>query len=246
MTKNAKTWRQISDDPNAQTVRRFLRETLLEARKGCILDRTEFLRDFVRDHSVLDIGVVGHTIDRSHDPKWKHNLLKEAATSVVGVDILEEPVRELCARGYDVRLVDATSDADLGERFSRVVIGDVIEHVDSAVSLLRFAKRHLKPGGRILATTPNPFFVGSFVRVMREGVSVENAEHVSWMTPTMALEVAQRADLGLFGYWHTQGTGSTFLRKLAVKGLKLAGKLENELFAGAFCFVFDAKQSSLS
>ena len=54
------------------------------------------------------------------------------------------------AKGFDFRHVDATSDVDLGDRFDRVFIGDVIEHVNDPVALLNFAKRHLQPNGRIL------------------------------------------------------------------------------------------------
>jgi 2-polyprenyl-3-methyl-5-hydroxy-6-metoxy-1,4-benzoquinol methylase len=59
------------------------------------------------------------------------------------LDILAPLVEELRGRGFNVRCVDATSDADLGERFEIVFAGDVIEHVDNAVALLRFAGRHL-------------------------------------------------------------------------------------------------------
>lgn len=239
MSQNNKTWRELNHDPNDRAVRQYLRETLLEARRGRIEDTSEFLREFVRGHSVLDIGVVGHTIDRTHDPKWKHNLIKDVATHVVGVDILEEEIKQLRARSYDVRFVDATSDADLGERFARVVIGDVIEHVDNPVSLLRFAARHLEPGGRILCSTPNPFFIGYIVNSIRDSLFIANADHVYWITPTMALELAQRAGLRLHSYWHIQGKGHTLLRKLVVKALQLTGQLDSEPFCGSFNYVFE-------
>lgn len=240
MSHNIKSWRELSSDPNDPAVHRFLRETLLRARRGQITQPDKFLLEFVQGHTTLDIGVVAHTIARTNDPEWKHNIIKRVATRVVGIDILEEPIQQLRDRGYDVRLVDATSASDMGERFSRVVIGDVIEHVDNPVSLLRFAARHLEPRGRILCSTPNPFFIGNIVSGKRNGVFITNAEHVSWITPTMALELAERAGLVLHSYWHTQTTGRTPLRKLAYRVLGLTKQLNSELFAGSFYYVFES------
>jgi len=241
MNRNTRSWRDLSDDPNDPAVRQYLRETLLKARRGRIEFTNDFLEDFVQGYEVLDIGMVAHTVDRTHDPQWRHNIIRNAAARAVGIDILEEPVNQLCARGYDVRLVDATSSADLGERFTRVVIGDVIEHVDNPVSLLRFAARHLAPSGRILCSTPNPFFIGNIVSGKRDGLFLTNAEHVSWITPTMALELAERAGVILHSYWHAQTTGRTPLRKLAYWILGFARQLDSEIFAGSFYYVFELR-----
>lgn len=235
-----KDWREISRDPNAKEVRRYLRETLLKARQGRIKDAHSFQLDFVRDQSVLDIGMIAHTIEQTDDPRWRHNLIREVASSVVGIDVLEDPIKQLQQRGYDVRVVDATSDIDIGQRFSRVVIGDVIEHVDNPVALLRFARRHLTAQGLILCSTPNPFYLGSLITGLREGTFIANAEHVSWITPTMALELGQRAGLRLTRYWHAQKTSGPIVRKLAMKSLGLLGVLDTEMAARTFVYVFEA------
>lgn len=232
-------WRAISRDPNAKEVRGYLRKTLLNARQGRLEDANSFLLDFVRDQSVLDIGIIAHTIEQTYDPRWRHNLIKGVAASVLGIDILEEPIQQLQDRGYDVRVVDATSDIDIGQRFSRVVIGDVIEHVDNPVALLRFARRHLAAQGRVVCSTPNPFYLGSLITGLREGTFIANAEHVSWITPTMALELGSRAGLRLTRYWHAQKTTGPIVRKLAMKPLGLLGLLDTEMAARTFVYVFE-------
>ena len=116
------------------------------------------------------------------------------------MDILEDLVDHLNARGYDVRNVDATSDTDLGERFDAVFMGDVIEHVDNPVALLRFAARHLKPNGLAIVSTPNPFALFSLWRLFRQGTLIANFEHVSWVTPSLALEIGRRAAMRLTKY----------------------------------------------
>ncbi|MEC9441423.1 MAG: methyltransferase domain-containing protein [Myxococcota bacterium] len=237
-------WRDVSHNPNDRRVRTYLRDYLRERYQGRIPSTHDFLKDFVRDCTALDIGVVAHEIERTKSPLWKHNMVRSTATHAVGVDIIEDAVAALVERGFDIRCVDATSDVDLGERFERVVIGDVIEHVNNPVKLLQFAKRHLTPDGRILCTTPNPFFIATLVSSVREGVFIPNAEHVAWISPTMAIEIAHRAGLELDAYWHTQGDGKTFKRKLAVKMLELGNLRESELFSGSFYYVFKLSSDS--
>lgn len=231
-------WQLISRDPNCEEVRLFLESKLGESFEGCFNYDLDFLRDFVRDQSVLDIGVVAHTLERTFSPQWKHEVIRRHANTLVGIDILEEPVENLSSRGYDVRLVDATGNADLGMRFSRVVIGDVIEHVDDPVALLKFARRHLTPDGQILCSTPNPFFLGHVIAGFRSKWFIPNADHVRWISPTMAVELGGRAGLSLFKFWHLRGIGITRTKRIAVKTIEALGIGDKEMFASSFYFVF--------
>jgi SAM-dependent methyltransferase len=231
-------WRKLAKNPNAATVRRHLQQVLLERRRGRIADTRAFLIDFVRDAVVLDVGVVQHDTSQIDLPHWKHRIIRDVARRVVGIDLVEDGVQELVRRGFDVRCVDATSECDLGERFDRIVMGDVIEHVDSPVALLRFAARHLAPQGRLLVTTPNPFFVTFLLSSLRQGVFIANADHVCWVGPTMALELGHRAGLNLVEYWHVQGPGRTWRRNLAVRFLRLMNLQDAEPFTPAYYFVY--------
>jgi 2-polyprenyl-3-methyl-5-hydroxy-6-metoxy-1,4-benzoquinol methylase len=232
-------WRQISNDPNCAEVKKFLADRLSAAYAGTLRDALVFTADFVRRQDVLDIGVVAHTIERTAAPDWKHGVIKRSARSVVGIDILEEPVKVLRSQGYDIRLIDATSDHDLGMRFSRIVIGDVIEHVNNPVSLLRFARRHLHPGGKILCSTPNPVFVGNILVGFKDGWFLPNADHMGWITPTMALEIGHRAGVSLSEIWHLRGAGITTFKRGIVKLIETAGLGEKELFVSSFYYVFE-------
>ncbi len=94
--------------------------------------------------------------------------------------------------GYDIRFADATGDADFQEKFDLIHAGDVIEHITNAGGFLQFVKRHLKPGGRVIISTPNPFFKGHFFSVFRKGTLTPNFEHTCWITPTCMNELAYR------------------------------------------------------
>jgi len=232
-------WREISLDPNAKEVRAFLQAQLTAAYGPRVESFEDFIAGFVRERTVLDIGVVGHVVERSGNEDFRHGFIKKLSRQVVGIDILEAPVNHLSSLGYDVRLVDATSDADMGERFERVVVGDVIEHVDDPVKLLRFAARHLAPGGRILCTTPNPFYVGYLVEMFRHGMVIENAEHVNFIMPSNALEIAHRAGIRLAGVHHFGGGGNTPTRRALISVLKLTGLIKYEMFARSYIYIFE-------
>jgi 2-polyprenyl-3-methyl-5-hydroxy-6-metoxy-1,4-benzoquinol methylase len=233
-------WTTLSDDPTSAVVKRAL-YTELRARRGPhVSDKTAFLREFATGHSVLDVGVVSHSLSHVDLPTWLHGQLRDVARELVGVDILEEQVAELRARGFDVHAIDATSDANLGRRFERVIMGDLIEHVENPVALLRFGARHLDEGGLILVTTPNPLYFGHAYESLRTGVVLNNAEHISYVAPVHALELARRAGLELREYRHLQlpfSEAQTWRQKVLFFVRDRLAPTQ-ELFAHAFVYIF--------
>jgi SAM-dependent methyltransferase len=194
-------WTRLSDDPNNAAAKRAVREYLLAIRHvHTEMNLLEFIESLVKDRSVLDIGVVSHSARYFDQPDWRHGRVAALARRCVGVDVIEELVAELNARGFNVACVDATSEHDLGERFEMVFIGDVLEHVNDASRLLAFAARHLAPEGRIYVTTPNPFSRKFYRRFRRDGTAIANLDHVAWITPTQALELGRRAGVTLAAY----------------------------------------------
>ena len=234
-----KNWRQISDNPNSPLVREHLKYGIASITGERFEDPVVFYKHFFQGQTVLDIGMVGHVIENSLKGDWRHDNIRKFAARTVGIDIAEKAVRALQQKGYDVRLVDATSEVDLGERFERVVLGDVIEHVDNPVALLRFAALHLAENGLIVCTTPNPAFVENALSVLRNGVMLANAEHVSWITPTNAIELAFRAGLSLKVIHHYTGGGNTVFRKACISTLKILGLIKYDYFARSFIYVFE-------
>jgi 2-polyprenyl-3-methyl-5-hydroxy-6-metoxy-1,4-benzoquinol methylase len=194
-------WTGISDDPNNRAAKAQVRGLLPTLRKvHTDTDLTGFVERAVAGKRVLDIGVVSHSARYFDEPGWRHGRIAKAASYCLGIDILESLVAELNARGFNVRCIDATSELDLGERFETIFIGDVMEHVDNPSALLRFAKRHLAPGGRIFAATPNPFSRKFVRQFFRQGVMVVNLDHMAWFTPTMAIEIGRRIGLPLTAF----------------------------------------------
>jgi 2-polyprenyl-3-methyl-5-hydroxy-6-metoxy-1,4-benzoquinol methylase len=81
----------------------------------------------------------------------------ESAVEVVAVDVAEEPLRRARALhpGLDLRLIDGEGSWELEDaRFDVVWAGEVIEHVADTASWLSELRRVLRPGGRLLLSTP--------------------------------------------------------------------------------------------
>jgi len=191
-------WRTISDNPLNKKVREALRSKILDARlQYTDLDLNDYMLLSVKGKKVLDIGLCEHDLTHIDSLNWKHKKISTASKYCLGIDIIPELIDLLKSRGFNVRLFDATSSEFLGEKFDVVFIGDVIEHVNDAIKLLQFAGRHLNPQGKIIVTTPNPFYLGYLYGIIKNKTYIANADHISWITPTNALEIGARANINL-------------------------------------------------
>jgi 2-polyprenyl-3-methyl-5-hydroxy-6-metoxy-1,4-benzoquinol methylase len=194
-------WTNITDNPVEPKVHSLILKHLIGMRKVVNTSSKEWRINNIKGKRVLDIGMAEHDISHIDSPNWKHNYIRESASYCLGLDIIESLVDELNNRGYNVVHMDATSNEYLGEKFDVVNIGDVIEHVNDPIKLLEFAKRHLNDHGKILVSTPNPFFYKYIIRTFKESTFIANFENNFWITPSMALEIGRRSGIKLSGYY---------------------------------------------
>ena len=192
-------WTKHTTDPCDHKVQVDLNRYLRDIRRIEYVPYESWLLKKVEEKTCLDVGAVEHDLSYTKMPSWKHKLLADVTKKLVGVDILEEYAHKLNKEGYDIRIVDATSENYLGEKFEIVVLGDVIEHVDNPINLIRFAKRHLNQGGNIIVKTPNVYYIDNIIRFIKNR-NYPNFEHIAWFTPSMALEIGRRADCQLDSY----------------------------------------------
>jgi len=236
-------WRTVSNDPISPLSQALVSRRLADVYGGVIHDLSKYWNDKIRGRTLLDIGVVEHTMEFAGREGWRHGVFAKLASRAVGVDILAPEVDQLNRQGYDIRLCDATSDVDLGERFEVVYIGDVIEHVNDPVRLIRFAARHLTANGTIIVSTPCPFWWRNIRLMIADHTYIGNVDHVRWVTPANALELGHRAGVSLTGYETVETHGHTALRKLVQS---LIGKLlgRTEFFAWAYMYTFAVDDGS--
>lgn len=129
--------------------------------------------------SVLDIGCVQHDANAASSDEWVHDHLREVANELLGLDTLEEDVEELNDRGYNVVCADA-QDFDLGREFDTIVAGEIIEHLSDFDGFLNSVRAHLKPDGKLIMTTPNPWAFHRFKKAFLYNDVPSNPEHTCW------------------------------------------------------------------
>jgi 2-polyprenyl-3-methyl-5-hydroxy-6-metoxy-1,4-benzoquinol methylase len=190
-------WRKVSSDPTNREATLQLDAFFRSITSIEETTRLDMVLDFCRGQEVLDIGAGEHDVAFYSEQTWEHGRIARVAKRAVAAEIMPNLVEHYRARGFDFRHVDATSDVDLGERFDRIFIGDVIEHVNDPTALLRFAKRHLKPDGRVLVTTPNPFAPRFRQHRSQRGTRyvMANLEHTRWVSISNMHELAWRAEM---------------------------------------------------
>ena len=174
-----------------------------------IRERYEAVRGLLRPGSVLDIGCAS----RYGRDDWLHGLLARDTDDLVGIDLNTKIVSELQNAGYDVRLADA-QDFDLGRHFDVVFAGELIEHLDNVHGFLSSVRRHLAPGGRLVLTTPNAFYIGNFIYRLGGHARV-HPQHTAWycestLRRVLAVNGFESTDLHYIGH-----ASRTPARKLA-------------------------------
>lgn len=212
MPRDVARWTDISADPNTSEVRVWRQQRLDAARQAPIADRNRYLCELVAGKDVLDVGVVDHEVGSHGSHEWLHDLIAKAARQCLGVDILESAVQELKQRGYNVICHDITAKP-LDRQFDLIICGEVIEHLGRPADLFDATRPMLRPGGRLVLSTPNPFFHSRFRDNVRNRFH-ENVDHVFYLFPSGIAELAERAGMelvsyrGIFGRRYTRFPGT--------------------------------------
>jgi 2-polyprenyl-3-methyl-5-hydroxy-6-metoxy-1,4-benzoquinol methylase len=191
-------WKKISNDPCNMEVSRELSNFLKSITSPYDGKKANLINGMCSGNTVLDIGAGEHDISY-HNDSWEHAIYKKFASKIIGVDIEKHLCDYYNGIGFDFRCVDATSDEYLGEKFNFIYCGDVIEHVENPVRLLRFIDRHLLPGGSCCIVTPNAMFerFRSIAIQNKTLFFMSNLEHMSWISPTHMHEILRRSNTTL-------------------------------------------------
>src|SRR5216683_6823005 len=118
--------------------------------------RTDEILHWVKGPKVLDVGCTSHTLEVG-SPHWLHGRLREMFPSVAGIDVSTKNVETLRGHGFGNVYVQSAECFNLSEKFDTIVAGELIEHLANPGLFLQQACAHLKPGGRLVLTTPNAF-----------------------------------------------------------------------------------------
>jgi ubiquinone/menaquinone biosynthesis C-methylase UbiE len=138
----------------------------------------QFFRYFSKgDKKVLDIGCNtgrGGNVLRQLDP----------ALQLTGLDIIAERIKKIPPGIYDRLILSPADQIDVEDNFfDAAVAGEVIEHIhpNDVPAVLKELKRVLRPGGKLLLTTPNPRAL--LVLLGRDSV-LKDPSHICLMLPS--------------------------------------------------------------
>jgi 2-polyprenyl-3-methyl-5-hydroxy-6-metoxy-1,4-benzoquinol methylase len=197
-------WRDEGYHPNDRRALELRHRQLKRAATTFEGSRIDVVRRYARGKKVLDVGCVSHNFQfRSggHN-RWLHDHVRRVARECVGVDYDEVGIKQMREAGYDVVHADITGDlTPLLERgpFDVVVAGEIIEHLPAPQALLAMASQVLRPGGRLVITTPNPYAPWR-QRSGALGTTWENVDHIVYAFPSGIAEMAERTGLRLRKY----------------------------------------------
>jgi SAM-dependent methyltransferase len=114
---------------------------------GEAVPRLHLMADLVaetRPEAVLDVGCGGGQLLAL--------VASRTSARLVGIDAREQQL----PAGVEYRTADITAGLPAGDgEFDVVTLGEVIEHVPHPDALLREVRRVLRPGGRLVLSTPN-------------------------------------------------------------------------------------------
>ncbi len=154
--------------------------------------RSDLILYHVKGPTVLDIGCAGHG-PKPDDPHWLHGLLRNRFARVVGIDIDPPNVETLRRAGFENVHVASAENFELGEKFDSIVAGEVIEHLSNPGLFLDRAREHLRAGGRVVLTTPNPFSLFNMLYAfLKFPKTCSNSEHTCWFCPRTTHELVSR------------------------------------------------------
>jgi SAM-dependent methyltransferase len=156
-----------------------------EGRRKLVAD---FLNNFIRNNSspaILDVGCgTGETMSfiKRNWPKSR----------VWGVDKSRTAIKYATYRGHKtVKLADARKLPFDPKKFDAVLALDVLEHIKNSKKVMLEMKRVLKPGGKILITSPALKFIWSQHDLGQGHVTRFNKDEIKKLAYETGLKVEQ-------------------------------------------------------
>lgn len=181
----------------------FVPSMMLGLNKARTMIRHMFLEDMKPDN-LLDVGCGGGIfLHRMHRLGW----------STTGLDFDPKAVENAKSRYGSVLTVlhsDLAGARFSNDSFSAITMSHVIEHVPDPVALLTESRRILKPGGRLVVTTPNIHSHGH--EMFRDcWWGLDSPRHLQVFSSTALRECAGRAGFSRIKTCTTAANADTFM-----------------------------------
>ncbi len=175
----------------------WLAATIPTLINGLFQERKEFVQMFLNDlppGRLFDAGC--------GDGQFLH-LMAQRGWKGCGVDFDAAAIESGRAKyGLDLKVGDFQSAAIEENAFDAVTMSHVIEHVPDPIASFEKCRRLLKPGGRLVVTTPNIRSLGH-QRFKQHWRGLEPPRHLQIFAPNLLAECARRAGLEVVRFGST-------------------------------------------
>ena len=168
-----------------------------KVREAEAVDKGNFIQDLCRGKIVLDMGCVCHDEAFYNSDDWLHAKIKNVAKELLGVDYLKSDVEKLQQKGFNIVCADVTRKINIEKKFDVIVAGDIVEHLVNFEGFFDNLTRLLAPGGKVILSTPNPFYAGEFHYVSFKRSYLINPEHTCWIDPFAMKQLVSRFDFNI-------------------------------------------------
>lgn len=154
--------------------------------------RNDIILQHVVGPDVLDVGCSGHEI-KPGSPYWLHGRLQSKFPATIGIDIDQENINQLLDLGYENIYLQDAEEFAVDKKFDTIVAGELIEHLANPGRFLQRCRMHLKPGGRVIITTPYVFSLMYILyALVKYPRTCQNPEHTVWFGLQTLTELANR------------------------------------------------------
>jgi SAM-dependent methyltransferase len=162
------------------------------------------------DDTVLDIGFWGQ--GKSYGNKdWPHALIQERAKETWGIDLAYDE----SAVGNPARYRHASAESfDLPQAFDIIFAGDIIEHLPNPGLFLDSARRHLKPRGRLVLTTPNTFHLFNLTEKLTKREPTVNSDHTCYFNTKTIRQLLKKTGYSVHGFSYLYTLDSEYRQSL--------------------------------
>ncbi len=166
------------------------------------IDRLSYLETKCTDKKVIHIGFADHlplVPEKIKNNNWLHQRLLNVTSRCVGIDV-DVDALDYFKKNYsypDLYLHDVIRDAPLqqiiSQKWDYMVLGEILEHVDSPVIFLNdLVNKYGEYVNRILITVPNAMDLMS-IRMAKNHKEFINSDHRFWFTPYTLAKIGFRA-----------------------------------------------------
>jgi len=115
-----------------------------------------------------------------------------ADANVLGLDIDAAGIERMRQVGFRVEVGDA-QNLKFDPSFDTILAGELMEHLQNPGLFLEGVARALKPGGRLVLSTPNVFCAMLNLMYLKNYDRAFNPEHVLWYCPQTLRELLRRS-----------------------------------------------------